>query len=581
MGCRLCRRFLREGPKGFVSPPFEGVNVNFCRNPLCTNFGVPAKLEDGRGRSKRGTNERSCYVLSGTGDQASLNCSICNIKTVIKSNKEVWEEFDRHLKTLSQPRGHHCPNDGCENHHKLFDSHPKSYFRHGTSASGASRYRCRACRKTFSVRTAHSRHRKSHENKSVFQLLVSKVAITKIAQITDLSPAAVYDKIGFIHEQCREFLADRERQLPEMELGDMKTCTDIQDYMVNWPQKALRKTIQFRAIATSCLETGYVLACHPQIDSRFSTIEIQDQVLACGDLGLRPAFREFARLWNFEDYASALTLPSHSFRPIREDQEIAEHMTADRQLSDQGAMVRIDYLALGHFMFLAHLLRGASRVHFSLDADPGLANAVFASWTDKVKAGKIDVAVMSCDKAATIDEKNAQVMRASKLKGLAIEQYPTLHPFKAFLTYFVDNSILGKLNGPRRGLALRDREIEYPFIKKSEPGKTVRLYTDDGSRSAVDIAGVLHDTSLHQVDRFFMQVRRSIAGLERAPQYPRRASRKWYLYGFYSPEMVEKTLVIYRTYFNFIAKGQDGKTPAMRIGLAKGPIRFEDVLYFN
>jgi hypothetical protein len=238
------------------------------------------------------------------------------------------------------------------------------------------------------------------------------------------------------------------------------------------------------------------------------------------------------------------------------------------------------YLAFGHFMFLAHLLRGASRVHFSLDADPGLANAVFASWTDKVKAGKVDVAVMSCDKTATIDEKNAQVIRASKLKGLAIEQYPTLHPFKAFLTYFVDNSILGKLNGPRRGLALREREIEYPFIKKSEPGKTVRLYTDDGSRSAVGIAGLFHDTSLHQVDRFFMQVRRSIAGLERAPAYPRRASRKWYLYGFYSPEMVEKTLVIYRTYFNFIAKGQDGKTPAMRIGLAKGAIRFEDDLYF-
>lgn len=64
------------------------------------------------------------------------------------------------------------------------------------------------------------------------------------------------------------------------------------------------------------------------------------------------------------------------------------------------------------------------------------------------------------------------------------------------------------------------------------------------------------------------------------PAYPRRASRKWYLYGFYLPEMVEKTRVICRTYFNFIAKGQDGKMPAMRIGLAKGAICFEDVLYF-
>lgn len=44
---------------------------------------------------------------------------------------------------------------------------------------------------------------------------------------------------------------------------------------------------------------------------------------------------------------------------------------------------------------------------------------------------------------------------------------------------------------------------------------------------------------------------------------------------------VANTLVIYRAYFNFIAKGQDGKTPAMRIGLAKGPIRFEDVFYLS
>jgi hypothetical protein len=43
--------------------------------------------------------------------------------------------------------------------------------------------------------------------------------------------------------------------------------------------------------------------------------------------------------------------------------------------------------------------------------------------------------------------------------------------------------------------------------------------------------------------------------------------------------MVDKTLVIYRTYFNFIANGADGKTPATRIGLARGNIRLEDVLF--
>ena len=149
----------------------------------------------------------------------------------------------------------------------------------------------------------------------------------------------------------------------------------------------------------------------------------------------------------------------------------------------------------------------------------------------------------------------------------------------AWKTWFTAHSVLSIRTGMDRAEYLRTHDVPYPFIKKSEPGKRVRLLTDDGTRPALEIADLFHDVSLHQVDRFFMQVRRSIAGLERAPSYPRRASRKWYLYGFYSPEMVEKTLTIYQTYFNFIAKGKDGKTPAMRIGLVKGPVRFEDILY--
>jgi hypothetical protein len=66
----------------------------------------------------------------------------------------------------------------------------------------------------------------------------------------------------------------------------------------------------------------------------------------------------------------------------------------------------------------------------------------------------------------------------------------------------------------------RGKDVAYPFTKKSEPGKRVRLLADDAA-------------SGRSVDRIFMQVRRSTAGLERAPQYPRPASRV--------PEMVSVT----------------------------------------
>lgn len=568
------------GKKLRLPHPYNGVNVNFCKNPLCSNFGKPAELEDRRGK-KRG-NQGSLYTVTGTGSALSITCRCCGTSSVVKSNKAVYEEYERDLELLATPSGLHCPQVSCSNYFKPVDSHPKSYLSHGSTPSGSKRFRCKACNKTFSELKPHQRQRSSHENKTVFQMLVAKVCISKIAQITGLAPKTVYDKIDFLHSQCLKFLASRERRVVDLDLGRMRVSTDMQDYMINWPTKKLRKTIQFRAIASSCLETGYVLACHPQLDTRFDTNEVQELVEKCGDLDKKPAFREYARLWNYEDYASALQLDPEVFAPAREDQEGGEHITADRQLPLKGAMVHIDYLAYGHFMYLNYLLgRSTSYVHFSLDADPGLANACLAAWKDKLFQAQLDVAIMTCNKSATIDQKNAAVAKAIELKEEAEELYPTLTPMRAWLTHFLVNSQIPYYHGIARGNYLRSRMIDYPFIKKSEPGKRVQLLTDDGTRDVEDIAAVLHHTSLHQVDRFFMQVRRSIAGLERAPQYPRRASRKWYLYGYYSPEMVEKVLTIFRTYFNFIAKGGDGETPAMRLGLAKGPVRFEDVIYFQ
>lgn len=91
-------------------------------------------------------------------------------------------------------------------------------------------------------------------------MLVGKVCLSKISEITGLAPKTVYEKVDFLYEQCRKFLASRENRLSEMRFRKLRIATDMQDYMVNWPNKAMRKTIQFRALASSCLDSGYVLA---------------------------------------------------------------------------------------------------------------------------------------------------------------------------------------------------------------------------------------------------------------------------------------------------------------------------------
>ena len=86
--------------------------------------------------------------------------------------------------------------------------------------------------------------------------------------------------------------------------------------------------------------------------------------------------------------------------------------------------------------------------------------------------------------------------------------------------------------------------------------------------------------SLHGIDRFFMQVRRRLSLLERPIATASKSRRMWYGYSAYNPTNIVKLLGIFRVFYNYCATGKDGKTPAIRLGLAKGKVDLEDIIYF-
>ena len=53
----------------------------------------------------------------------------------------------------------------------------------------------------------------------------------------------------------------------------------------------------------------------------------------------------------------------------------------------------------------------------------------------------------------------------------------------------------------------------------------------------------------------------------------------WHGYAPYNPPMLETYLTIFRTVSNFVFVGDDGATPAMRLGFALEPLRYEDILW--
>jgi len=68
--------------------------------------------------------------------------------------------------------------------------------------------------------------------------------------------------------------------------------------------------------------------------------------------------------------------------------------------------------------------------------------------------------------------------------------------------------------------------------------------------------------------------------LERPISTSSGAWRRWFGYSAYNPDIIVKLLDIFRVYYNYCLTGQDKKTPAMRLGLAKGAIAPEDIIYF-
>lgn len=71
----------------------------------------------------------------------------------------------------------------------------------------------------------------------------------------------------------------------------------------------------------------------------------------------------------------------------------------------------------------------------------------------------------------------------------------------------------------------------------------------------------------------FMRARRRSSYLERGIHISSRSGGVWHGYGPYDPRMIGKSLDILRFYYNYVQVGKNKETPAMRLGLADGPVK--------
>lgn len=594
-----------EGPPRI---PLEvaGIQVNFCKNPNCANFGIPASSEKqprGPGAGERG---RDSYTVTGSthGGKVStpvLTCLRCNETPPIKSNQGVHEERERMAAYLVVPEPS-CPGESCPNRGVGVNLKKGRYQSFGTTAAGAPRFRCLLCKKTFSVNVNKpaKNHQLPHKNSEVYNMLVNSVPMRRICKIAGISQKTLYDKIRFIHRQTMAFVARRERRLltGEVRLEKLYLSVDRQDHMVNWTNRKDKRQTQFQAVGAADNDSSYVFAIHLNYDPSLLPEVVEMEAVGGGDYELKGPFRRHARLWLLGEYAPAVVekLRTAGIRQdggtqslqqsisqiyqeavARTDVEACDLPAEYTRFPVKGMQVHAEYTLYGHFYFLRDLLRHTSKLRFFLDQESGIRSACLAAFQDRILARECDAFYVSINKTMTNDEKERAMRDVDREIRKLGEEYPYDLTATSLRLMHIARAIR-KRNpmGP-----WRDMWVDVLTRIKSEPEKKVCHLTDFNDYDDNHLAALMDKVSLHGIDRFFAQVRNSLSLLARAPSSVSNAGRVWYQRNAYDPEVAAMLLDIYRVHYNYLEAGDDKKTPAMRLGLAKGKVRLTEILTFE
>lgn len=442
---------ITKDTKLIVPEAHSGIQINFCKNPNCKNFGRPPLRGEVPRRGRGADNRHIPYGRTGGKSSAlTLVCKNCGEYPPIKSNQSVAEEFQRMKSELDLPGPPCCPNPICENS-VVPISTPGYYKKNGRTRSGFQRYTCKSCGKTFSGEiTPTKRQRIKHKNKRIFELLVNKVPIRRICALEKINPEMFYNRVDFIFRQCRWFSASREKRLVEGKpIPRLYMSSDRQEYHVNWHDQADKRTTILKGMGTADNKSGYVFGLHLDFDPSLDSHAINAEAKSSGDTKLPPAYRRHARVWLDADYrqrqlkqlqrAGQNSVSQNGTNSLeetiqdtyestveREDVESPDTPQDSEKLPNRGMQLHSEYTMYGHFMYLRHLLPGVEKLRFFLDQDSGIRAACLGAFPEEVKLRRVDAFYVRTGKKMTVSEKKRLVNETAMRFDNVRDQYPLL-----------------------------------------------------------------------------------------------------------------------------------------------------------
>lgn len=586
-------RQAKSSGKPRIPPEFAGLQVNFCKNNRCANFGVPAvQTKDPNYTITGDVNYHLSEKVKSkkTKPDASgrqLKCKFCRQHNPIKSNKAVIET----LRTLDwSPDNRCCPVSTCENRNLPVNTNLDRYYKKGKTQTGNQRWLCRICKKSFVItrnETNPSRGKLHSRYASSIRALVNGAPMNRILEIEDINPSVLYHNIDRAFQACLRFNQSREARYFKSgkQLGRILLCSDRQTYMLNWSRREDKRNMAFRAVGTAEIFSGFVFPLDVNYDPHANAALVNEESKNTGDWLLTPSLRDKPQYWLGSDYAGisntsastgSNTSPEGLYEATLARMDVEspdDNLAATTALPEAGIQLREDYAMYAHFRRLSDYLSNASSICLFTEQESGIRAAIFGNFIDRIKSKEVRHYYVDSYKQATREHRERAQREGKQILNNAMGTYSC---DEATAYHYL---MLDAQNDVEERGHWKDLWFRYPVPSLAEVQKDLCHMTGFDDDDPEKLAQMARWGTILPIDNFFQVVRRRLSPLERPVTSAAAEGRKWTGKAPYNPLMTIKILEILRTYFNYSSMGKKKReTPAMKLGLAKGPVELRDIL---
>ena len=584
------------------------IQVNHCRMPDCDNFGVPASPRHAKPGPSAGRDPHYTVASTKQGRVPSVRCKACRDNPPLKSNAAIAAELGRladadGLLSLEETTG--CRHETCENHGRPIARYPRQYRKDGQVAGYGQRYQCKGCGAKVLLSEPVRLH--AHNRPlalDVFSRIANKSPVRGTVRGAGLaSTRTYYSVLAFIVARCRAYSGAVDRALMDGRLtlpSDLNIESDAQLYTLNWTSRLDRRNAELSCYASVDSRSRFILGMHSNFDGEANPFTINHLAAHNGDMATPEPFRQYAQYWLAGDELNAGRALGRKLNLQREDlirqiqslyAKAATRADVENiELQDlhpglatpflaHGMQVHLPYTVYAHWFGLQRLLAGAGvkTLQANMDIDSMSRAAFLCAFAEEVKAGTAHGFFVHTTKYQTIDERR-RIMEAARARRRAfardlpaeLRADPQAVSRAMMRAQFDEGAEYGQW---------KDVWHTHPLPAMNEPDKAVCALTPMAGLGADEKADRFLQAGIARIDNVFQITRRLFNAFERPIGTSSGHNAVWHGYAPYNPARVQDYLTIARAVNNFILVGKDGATPAMRLGITKQPLAYEDILW--